>query len=308
MTCEKCQAGKYTTDENNINCLNCAPGMYASLTGSSNCTNCPSGKYSIVSASTSEKNCLNCQKGKISSLGSTVCEFCPIGMWSNIKTQCQSCSLGKYSNILGLDSDNECKLCPNGKYNDVLGITTINDCKICENCPENSEQNYVKTSCVCSIGSYDLNYKTNKTIECVVCSDEFTCNKGTNIETLILKTHFWRANSNTIVTYKCKNIFACKGGLITNSSDDLCNEGHIGPLCDVCEEGWAKDDGVCLKCPEDTGRSIGLTIFIPVVCIVLIIFLIKTANPAQNLHESVLLDKPTKSLYKPAIQFLHSNE
>ena len=31
------------------------------------------------------------------------------------------------------------------------------------------------------------------------------------------------------------------------TSDTLCHEGHKGPICDICEKGWAKDDGVCLK-------------------------------------------------------------
>ena len=45
-----------------------------------------------------------------------------------------------------------------------------------------------------------------------------------------------KGNKDTINTYKCKNIYACKGGIITNHSDNLCQEGHKGPLCDVCEK------------------------------------------------------------------------
>ena len=88
-------------------------------------------------------------------------------------------------------------------------------------------------------------------------------------------------------TYKCKNRFACKGGKFGNSTDDFCQPGHKGPICDVCEKGWSKDDGVCLKCPENIGRTISLTIAIPVICILIIIFLIKTANPANNKKEEV---------------------
>ena len=58
-------------------------------------------------------------------------------------------------------------------------------------------------------------------------------------------------------------------------------------MCDVCERGWSKDDGVCLKCPENVGRTMSLTIMIPVICIIIIIFLIKTANPSTNKKEEV---------------------
>ena len=127
----------------------------------------------------------------------------------------------------------------------------------------------------------------NDSYICLKCSNEFICRKNTILETLELKQHYWRENNRSIVTYKCKNIFACKGGLIKNNSNDLCQMGHKGPLCDVCEKDWAKDDNVCIKCPENKARSIGLTIFIPIVCIILIIFLIKTANPSENKKEEI---------------------
>ena len=58
-------------------------------------------------------------------------------------------------------------------------------------------------------------------------------------------------------------------------------------MCDICNKGWAKDDGICLRCPENVGRSIGLTILIPVVCLFIVVFLIKTANPSNNKKEEI---------------------
>ena len=74
---------------------------------------------------------------------------------------------------------------------------------------------------------------------------------------------------------------------VVNNTNDLCQPGHSGPICDVCEKGWSKDDGVCLKCPENVSRTMSLTILIPIICIFIIIFLIKTANPANNKKEEV---------------------
>merc|ERR1711965_529088 len=155
---------------------------------------------------------------------------------------------------------------------------------LCSQCTSNSEQNFEKTKCVCSTGSYTIN---SSNIDCKRCPREFTCFKGETLKSIKINKNYWRHSYATIETYKCKNIFACKGGEIKNNSDDLCNEGHYGPLCDICEKGWAKDDGVCLKCPENTERTIGLTVVIPIVCTIIIVFLIKTANPSENKKEEV---------------------
>ena len=61
----------------------------------------------------------------------------------------------------------------------------------------------------------------------------------------------------------------------------------MGPLCDVCKKGWAKNDGVCFECPENTTTTMSLTILIPIICIFLVMFLIKTANPSTNKKEEV---------------------
>ena len=104
---------------------------------------------------------------------------------------------------------------------------------------------------------------------------------------MAIKKNYWRESKITIETYQCRNTIACSGGIISNGTNDLCSPGHSGPLCDICMKGWAKDDGLCLKCPENIGRTMSLTIAIPVVCVLIIIFLIKTANPSNNKKEEV---------------------
>ena len=316
--CKTCSNGKYSLLEAG-ECKSCIPGKYSTNTFSE-CFNCPSGKYNILSGQHTKNSCILCSAGRwsdvIGSNSSTNCNLCNKGLYSETKGSssvltCKECPGGKYNENRGADIINDCKecspgsystsrsieciLCDPGKFNSITGYS---NCKICEEgkytsnrgsfictiCPTNSEQNYLKDGCICSSSSYNSN---NSTIVCSTCSDEFICDKGTEIKTLKLKKHFWRQTENTIKTYKCKNIYACKGGLISNNSDDLCHQGHKGPLCDVCEKGWAKDDGVCLKCPENATRTIGLTIFIPLVCIFLIIFLIKTANPSGNKKEEI---------------------
>ena len=316
--CKTCSNGKYSLFEAG-ECKNCIPGKYSTYTFSK-CFNCPSGKYNILSGQHTKNSCILCPAGKwserIASNSSMGCILCNTGLYSETKgatssSICKECPEGKYNENRGVDSMGDCKecstgsystsgsieciLCDPGKFNSITGSSICKLCEegkytsgkgsfICTDCPPNSEQNYLKDGCICSASSYNSN---ESNIICSTCSDEFICDKGTKIKTLKLKEHYWRQNEDTIKTYKCKNIYACKGGLISNSSDDLCQEGHKGPLCDVCEKGWAKDDGVCLKCPDNATRTIGLTIFIPLVCIFLIMFLIKTANPSDNKKEEI---------------------
>ena len=311
--------------DNELYCKDCPIGRYNNLFGLTsvkNCIKCAKGKYNIFEGQKSIKSCISCIPGKWSSiLGSnneSNCVDCNMGLYSNVygaisMDECKECPAGKFSEVVGVNTivivktvtgsyslkgSIYCKLCESGKYISLTGSNKCNNCEegqysnkegsfICTQCPENSEQNYFKTECLCSYGSYNVNNFKNSSINCEKCNDEFICEKGVNVNTIKLKEHYWRAANNTIVTYKCKNIYACKGGLIYNTSDDLCQPGHKGPICDVCEKGWAKDDGVCLKCPENTTRTIGLTILIPFVCLLLIIFLIKTANPSNNKKEEV---------------------
>ena len=299
--CEYCPPGKYVfaIDDIPSHCEHCPAGKYISEPGYmiQSCIDCALGKWSKTISSDSKKNCNDCKPGKYSdTMGATeqdTCIVCLAGQFNSINgsssiNECNPCSSGSIS----LTGSYKCSLCEPGKYSELMGATK---CKICEPgkysdkesslfcspCPDNSEENMEKTMCSCISGTYDENGT------CSICPERFNCVKGANIQNIAIKPHFWRESTITLKTYKCKNIFACKGGKITNSTNNLCQEGHHGPLCDVCHKGWSKDDGVCLKCPDDIGRTISLTIAIPIICILIIIFLIKTANPSNNKKEEV---------------------
>ena len=285
--CEDCPIGKFNNKlgMNNIdNCLDCPMGRWSknmSLTRIDDCIKCPPGFYGNEYSMTSILSCKACPAGKFNSnyglSNEYDCRECSTGSSSNQGSIiCEPCIAGKFALIMG---SSQCLECPEGKY------SSSNSTYLCSNCPDNSEQNYNKTYCICSEASY--NEKLDGTLDCKMCNDTFTCPINTNIETIVLKPHYWRENSLSHKIYKCKNRFACKGGVLVNSSDNLCNEGFKGPLCNVCEKGWAKDDGICLKCPDNVGRTMSLTIIIPVVCVLIIIFLIKTANPSNNKKEEV---------------------
>ena len=309
LSCKDCISGKYSSEKGLIDsklCASCPEGKYNTLTGQksiNSCQSCNAGKWNNLRGSNSSSSCIFCNAGFYSDIiGATSivdCKPCPAGTYndnSGVSTinNCKNCATGTFST----ESSTFCKLCQPGQFSSIMGATFCNSCQegkftsvegsfICTDCPSNSEQNFLRTGCICSPSSYNTNSNNSVLPTCTECTSEFTCGKGTTIKSLDLKSHFWRPNENSITTYKCKNIFACKGGVINTTSDDLCQPGHKGPICDVCEKGYSKDDGVCLKCPENQARTLGLTIFIPLVCIVIIIFLIKTANPSENKKEEV---------------------
>ena len=309
FSCKDCPTGKYSNEIGLIDgsyCISCVVGKYNTLTGqisADSCVSCNPGKWSNNVGSNSSSFCIDCEAGYFSNVigasSSAECKECPAGTYNensgvNTINNCKNCATGSFSTIASIS----CNLCDFGKFSSIMGAQSCSSCPegkytnelgsfVCNSCPLNSEQNYLKTGCICSASSYNTKTNSSELPDCMDCGDEFVCAKGTQVQTLDLKAHHWRENDNTIVTYKCKNIFACKGGKITNSSDSLCKPGHKGPICDVCEKGYSKDDGVCLKCPEDNTRTVGLTIFIPLVCVILIIFLIKTANPSENKKEEV---------------------
>lgn len=286
-SCEECPAGKFFPENGGYlieSCIDCPNGKWSNIRGIDTelkCFDCKKGQYGEIMGAISRDACINCEGGKFNyntaSSSINECKPCATGSVSSVgASECSSCEIGRYSEIMG---ETECKLCPIGQ------IAPKESSYACALCPDNSEENIEKTICSCKHGMYN-NGDVN-TIECIECPDKFICEKGSTIQNMVIKEHYWRSSNQTLEVYKCKHLFACKGGKLSNGTNDLCHPGHKGPVCDVCEKGWSKDDGVCLKCPENIGRTVSLTILIPIICILIIIFLIKTANPSNNKKEEV---------------------
>ena len=100
-------------------------------------------------------------------------------------------------------------------------------------------------------GEYSLHYESNPPTEsCKVCPDEAIDCMGTTIE---LYEGYWRLAGNDII-YECPKGGACSGGL--GVGDELCAEGHEGPMCDVCSANYFASDSKCIPC-EDAALSTG---------------------------------------------------
>ena len=96
---------------------------FSSSNGSSTCESCPVGKFSDVSASA----CKVCPPGKRRYSDAPGCEPCAPGTFTEAEdsTVCVSCGRGRYSSTTGASS---CHLCPHGKYG---GASGMQECALC---------------------------------------------------------------------------------------------------------------------------------------------------------------------------------
>ena len=115
----------------------------------------------------------------------------------------------------------------------------------------------------CTIGTFSLS--TSDT-ECTICPSNAYC-PGSNI--LNVDSGYWRQSDNSAIILECPVSNACLGG---DKIINQCATGHIGPLCDVCEDGYYRDSqGLCLQCTE---RIKSLSIFVSFFILILIIITI----------------------------------
>ena len=310
--CVLCNDGFISTDTRKT-CIECEKGKYSQGPNADDhiaCQDCPPGKYSETSAANSINLCQNCQRGKYSDTlalnTSTGCTPCNPGTYSSTFgavsiDSCKTCDLGKYSSRFGAQTDSDCipapsgsfamvganvsQLCPMGKYNSDSGNFECKFCEpgtysdvyggiICKSCPENSEQSSDKSTWVCSSNSYEL---TNGSVKaCLKCPQNTVCPKGTKLSTINISPGYWRRNTKSLNIVQCKFKEFCLGGILQNTT---CKKGHEGPLCNVCSKGYAKNGDFCVICSDaDKGLQIFLSILFGLIVVIVLFFLIKTAN------------------------------
>ncbi|KAL4453355.1 hypothetical protein ABPG74_017562 [Tetrahymena malaccensis] len=83
----------------------------------------------------------------------------------------------------------------------------------------------------CLQGTYSLETpnKSKNIMQCKLCPEEASFCFKNQME---LKSGYWKSNNLTDLIYKCDFDENCKGDQTTN----YCNEGHLGPLCQFCDE------------------------------------------------------------------------
>ncbi len=181
---------------------------------------------------------------------SFVTEFiliCPDYQDAEVGASVCGCNYGLY-----LDSDtNDCVSCPVNTYKDSIGPQRCTACAANQVSPIGST---TAAACACRDGYYAANDT------CEVCPEGALCTGGSSLTSL---PGYWRA-PNTTQLYACNEPSACLGY-------DQCAEGHIGPLCAICTQGYAVDlSGSCTVC-----RSSGVTwLLLAVTCGVITLLLL----------------------------------
>ena len=85
----------------------CPAGTWSDQPGAVRCTNCLRGTYNQNTGSTVVTDCLACLHGQVSTEGAYACTGgadpgCPVGQWSSDgTTACQDCAAGSFSNTTG---------------------------------------------------------------------------------------------------------------------------------------------------------------------------------------------------------------
>ncbi|GMI09257.1 hypothetical protein TrLO_g2039 [Triparma laevis f. longispina] len=300
-TCSYCAAGTFTDYRGAVVCTFCSGGQYSGVDGASACSNCDRGKFSNPGA-TSCETCEHTEGFVAKGEGNNNCEYCGIGKYANLltheckpcvlefgSTTCLSCEDGFYSFEAGTSTcytcapgkytstdQTECLLCPAGRISGV----SVSSCTVCEE--GKYAENEGNTECkFCDddemlVGSTTLQNGTTSANGCICPTGEYvqfsenTCQKepegvettidAMTVKTLNVKEGYWRTNASSFEVLPCLSPEHCLGG---PNPAYQCKEGHTGPLCAVCQDGFASTgSGMFFKCSTCEGGDATTTIAI----------------------------------------------
>ncbi|GMI14345.1 hypothetical protein TrVE_jg11238 [Triparma verrucosa] len=220
---------------------------------------CPANTFAGVG----QDYCERCPDFQESDEGSSECR-CQAGFFNRThpttgKLLCE-CPAGKRL------SEGACVLCPSGSFKDE--ISNANSCMSCDQkAVRNSFSTYVhirlssnlstdgfepvdKTACSCDRQYYFVEEPDGDFIgSCKECPENTNCDQaGLNLATLPVNPGYWRSSNDSSNIVKCYTEDSCNQK--TNQTNRTqCSDGHKGPICNVCDQGYAKDyTGTCEWC------------------------------------------------------------
>ncbi|GMI07165.1 hypothetical protein TrVE_jg8362 [Triparma verrucosa] len=187
-----------------------------------------------------------------------------------------------------------CEPCEKVKWKAEAGVTS---CSLCSSTLEDSiTKDFGSTSakdCKCPKGTYDDGKGKCEVVQDGMDDTAF----GMCLENVTVDPGYWRVNSDSTDVRKCLVSEACTGGNSTN----YCREGHTGPYCDLCVDGWTKDPlMLCKSCENSIVDVIPWWMLVAAVLGSLIyISKKKSRNPEE--HRKKLLKKYRSSCFTSAI-------
>ena len=185
---------------------------------------CNPGTYGDTSDTTGDPQCMECPKGH-QCLGSSI--------------EPMACPVATYSGAGSGTSRGICTECAKT----LSHATTL------------SVMSDAETDCCCSEAFYETETAEGQRI-CEPCDEErAACDRpGISLRTLPLEPGFWRVSETSVELRACPTPESCIGGTVCSANrtspncnaDNLCEVGHRGPLCLVCER----------KCIESSAREV----------------------------------------------------
>ena len=251
-------------------CQPCAAGTFKDVVGNVSCDACDAAKYSVTEASITGDNCLSCPDFSSSSTGSGAISdcLCLEGYTedeANENMACIACEAGKFNNETG----GTCQDCGQGTYTATEAMTT------CTSCPVHSNHELTaQTSadvCVCNNGFVFLegvctgclpgSFNTGEQ-SCTLCPNNTfsSTSSATTCETCP-DFSISPEGSNQLADCNCEggyqwtstNCAACEPGYY-KSEDTQAAES----LCTVCPTGTYTSSPaaiVCTICPNNTYQN-----------------------------------------------------
>ena len=107
---------------------------------------------------------------------------------------------------------------------------SLSTCSSCKSDDPNAVSNINVTACICGVGFVMSDQ------DCVKCDGGMICDEeGSILTSISLKSGHWRESSTDLATRECPYEGACTG---SSDVSNQCLNGHSGPLCAVCEDGY----------------------------------------------------------------------
>ncbi|KAL0241639.1 hypothetical protein GEMRC1_006874 [Eukaryota sp. GEM-RC1] len=168
-------------------------------------------------------------------------------------SQCQPCFRGFFKDFIGPDA---CTSCPPALTTRDEGSVSIDDCY----CPGTQ---YLQVE-------YD----------CKPCPNGLKCFEGRPNGT---EPGFWASSFNSSNAYICTTPYCLGRHNPFQTNDEVCDNGHTGPLCTICDDGYTLMGNECAKCNDSAILDVFIVIFLVFIIFGYIIILIRgSKNPRST--------------------------
>ena len=244
------------------------------------------------------RECAECSPGRYTKAACT----------TTAEVQCAQCPFHEYQPAASADS---CLACPDYSRTAQPGSSVLDSCN-CVFGRKNRTETGDDFNCICSAGQFRNDVRLQQVVQstnltditpeqsdsiCQKCETGMECSAaGVTLETVYLRDGYWRTRPESDVIYVCPVEEACRGGV--DAGDASCRDGHQGPYCSVCKEGYfVEGTGLCRDCsdPRAAWTVLILVVITGGVLVSLLIFLfhLDMQQTSIRLQKSVsdLMDK-----------------